>query len=174
MTIVDPNARFEQQTTGTVKWYDVRKGIGFIRPDDCGPDILLHANVLANSGQNSIVSGACVTFETYQTERGLAVSEIIQINSIPQVEASNEGRYALTSEADEFLPGRVGWFDDDRGIGFATVFGSNDQYFLHRRILEQAGVTTLFEGEGIAVRIGENAIGKQVAEMKVWSDVSTH
>ena len=39
---------------GSVKWFDPVKGFGFVVADTGGPDILLHANVLRNFGQNSI------------------------------------------------------------------------------------------------------------------------
>ena len=35
---------------GTVKWYNARKGYGFITPDDNGDDVFVHATALKNSG----------------------------------------------------------------------------------------------------------------------------
>ena len=40
-----------------VKWFDPKKGFGFLIPDQGGPDILLHANVLRNAGRGSIADG---------------------------------------------------------------------------------------------------------------------
>ena len=35
---------------GTVKWYNARKGYGFITPDDNSDDVFVHATALKNSG----------------------------------------------------------------------------------------------------------------------------
>ena len=40
-----------------VKWFDPKKGFGFLIPESGGPDVLLHANVLRNAGRGSIADG---------------------------------------------------------------------------------------------------------------------
>ena len=56
---------------GSVKWFDPVKGFGFVVADTGGPDILLHANVLRNFGQNSIADGARIELSAQITERGV-------------------------------------------------------------------------------------------------------
>ena len=48
---------------GQVKWFDAVKGFGFVVSDAGGPDILLHANVLRNFGQNSVADGEVHTWD---------------------------------------------------------------------------------------------------------------
>ena len=36
--------------TGSIKWFDVAKGFGFVVPDGGGPDILLHVTCLQRDG----------------------------------------------------------------------------------------------------------------------------
>ena len=31
--------------TGTLKWFDVNRGFGFLIPDEAGPDVFVHANL---------------------------------------------------------------------------------------------------------------------------------
>ena len=51
-----------QEITGTVKWFNVAKGYGFVaRPDK--PDALLHANCLVQSGFSAVSDGAKITCE---------------------------------------------------------------------------------------------------------------
>ena len=49
-----------QLVKGQIKWFDPAKGVGFLADTGGGPDALLHANVLRNFGQSSVVEGALV------------------------------------------------------------------------------------------------------------------
>lgn len=55
--------------TGKVKWFDPRKGFGFIIPDEKGTDIFVHQSGLAD-GIDSLEEGQAVEFETESTPRG--------------------------------------------------------------------------------------------------------
>ena len=51
--------------------------------------------------------------------------------------------------------GKIKWFNPTKGYGFIEQEGSKD-VFLHVSALEQAGISTLKEGEEIEFEIGEN------------------
>jgi len=55
--------------TGTVEWFDVRKGYGFIKPDDDGLDLLVDICALERAGMASLNRGERVTFEFVYNER---------------------------------------------------------------------------------------------------------
>ena len=55
---------------GTVKWYNARKGYGFITPDDNSDDVFVHATSLKDCGLKKLYTGSEVTFETDQDEKG--------------------------------------------------------------------------------------------------------
>lgn len=42
---------------GTVKWFDVRKGFGFIAPDDGGSDAFVHISAVGRSGLGHLREG---------------------------------------------------------------------------------------------------------------------
>ena len=47
---------------GTVKFFDGKRGYGFIQPTDGGPDVFVHVTDLAGSG-TILSEGQAVTFE---------------------------------------------------------------------------------------------------------------
>lgn len=54
---------------GTVKWYDAKKGYGFIIPDDKPKDVFVHVTQLEKIGMKRLTDGQRIGFETY-TDRG--------------------------------------------------------------------------------------------------------
>ena len=61
---------------GTVKWYNARKGYGFITPADNSEDVFVHATALKNSGLKKLYTGSEVTYETDQDEKGRRAKSI--------------------------------------------------------------------------------------------------
>ena len=58
--------------TGTVKWFNDRKGFGFITPDEAGrPDLFVHYSGIAGSGFRTLEEGARVEFEVREGRKGL-------------------------------------------------------------------------------------------------------
>ena len=55
--------------TGKVKWYNPRKGYGFVAPDDGGKDAFIHVSALEKAGITELNEGDAVTFEL-ATEKG--------------------------------------------------------------------------------------------------------
>jgi cold shock protein len=50
-------------TTGTVKWFNVQKGFGFIAPDNGGNDAFVHISAVERSGLGDLREGQKVGFE---------------------------------------------------------------------------------------------------------------
>ena len=64
--------------TGTVKWFNVTKGYGFISPDDGDKDVFVHISELEKSGINQLDDGQKVSFEI-TTNRGKEAAANIQL-----------------------------------------------------------------------------------------------
>jgi CspA family cold shock protein len=55
---------------GTVKWYDQKKGFGFIGVDDGGRDVFVHVSVLERAGVRTLAEGEKVLVTTRDGEKG--------------------------------------------------------------------------------------------------------
>jgi len=49
--------------TGTVKWFDKKKGFGFIEPSDGGKDVFLHITALEQAGIKQVSEGQKLSYE---------------------------------------------------------------------------------------------------------------
>lgn len=73
--------------------------------------------------------------------------------------------------AAKFEPARVKWFDKAKGFGFANIFGSAEDVFLHIDVLRQSGLCDLQTGEALAMRVIVGDRGHLAAEVSSWDAV---
>ena len=62
-------------TKGTVKWFNDRKGYGFIEQED-GSDVFVHHSGIDASGFKSLDEGDQVTFDLEQGKKGPAAINV--------------------------------------------------------------------------------------------------
>jgi CspA family cold shock protein len=158
-----------QTVQGRVKWFDPVKGFGFVVADTGGADILLHANVLRNFGQNSVADGAGITVGVQMTPRGAQAVEVLAIEP-PAVTAAAGAEPSFAPEvlALPLEPARVKWFDKGKGFGFANVFGRTEDVFVHVEVLRASGFADLLAGEAICLRVVEGKRGRMAAQVVSW------
>jgi cold shock protein len=56
--------------TGTVKFFNAAKGFGFIKPEQGGNDVFVHATALERAGIRALNEGDRVTFVLEDDRRG--------------------------------------------------------------------------------------------------------
>ena len=61
---------------GTVKWFNSRKGYGFIA-DDQGRDIFVHYASISSDGYKTLNEGDAVNFEIVEGDKGLRAENVM-------------------------------------------------------------------------------------------------
>ncbi|MEN6425769.1 MAG: cold-shock protein [Phycisphaerales bacterium] len=61
---------------GTVKWFNPRKGYGFIGTDD-GRDVFVHYSSIAGDGFKTLDEGDAVLFDIAEGEKGLRATNVV-------------------------------------------------------------------------------------------------
>jgi CspA family cold shock protein len=63
-------------TIGTVKFFNISKGFGFIAPDDGGKDVFVHATAVEGAGLRSLDEGQKVSFDIVPDARGAKATNL--------------------------------------------------------------------------------------------------
>ena len=61
---------------GRVKWFNEKKGFGFISRDD-GNDVFVHFSAIKRDGFKSLIEGDEVEFEVTQGPKGLQATNVV-------------------------------------------------------------------------------------------------
>ena len=64
---------------GVVRWFDVRRGYGFIIPDEGDPDVFLHRRIVRAAGLRRLEPGQVVEYEAQETPQGRKATRIVLV-----------------------------------------------------------------------------------------------
>ena len=65
---------------GKVKWFDGKKGFGFIEQED-GNDVFVHYSNISGSGFKTLEDGDAVEFDVVEGEKGLQARNVVRMSS---------------------------------------------------------------------------------------------
>lgn len=65
-----------QTKTGTVKWFNVEKGFGFIACEGFDKDVFVHHSDIMMEGYRSLAEGQLVEFEYETSDKGFKASKV--------------------------------------------------------------------------------------------------
>ena len=82
---------------GTVKWFNPRKGYGFIATTD-GQDIFVHYSCISGDGYKSLAEGDPVTFDVVEGDKGLRAENVIAVAASESKEASESTEESESEE----------------------------------------------------------------------------
>jgi CspA family cold shock protein len=67
-------------SVGKVKWFNSKKGYGFIKLNDGDQDIFVHYSSIKGDGFKSLVEGEEVQFELAEGPKGLQAQNVLRVN----------------------------------------------------------------------------------------------
>ncbi len=65
---------------GTVKWFNVTKGYGFITPDNGSKDVFVHISAVKNAGLEKLDEGDQVSFDEARNNGKVSAGNIKKLN----------------------------------------------------------------------------------------------
>ena len=65
---------------GKVKWFNPRKGYGFIATED-GRDIFVHYASISGNGYKTLAEGDSVSFNIVEGEKGLRAEDVVSLSA---------------------------------------------------------------------------------------------
>lgn len=81
--------------TGKVKWFNSKKGYGFIEPEDGSNDVFVHYSGI-KGGDNDfkiIYEGDRVTYEVTEGQKGPQAIDVVVIEEGPRKKFNRRGSY---------------------------------------------------------------------------------
>ncbi len=146
-------------TKATVKWFNPKKGFGFVSPEDGSPDAFLHISVVERAGYAVLPDGTEIDCLLGLGQKG---SQVEEINSVEMAAAAAGG-------GDDAIDGTVKWFNPTKGFGFVQLDDGGKDVFIHVSVLQRAGVMELLEGQRVRVTTSQGQKGPQAETLEFLS-----
>jgi CspA family cold shock protein len=145
---------------GIVRWFSERLGYGFVDVEN--KEVFIHRSTLTQFGATRLLSDDRVLVTIESSARGLIVDTLLGIERMP----IDERLIASHPEADEH-PAYVKFFNEIRGYGFIEVEGYDQDIFVHSRVIEQNGLSTIYDNQRLLVTVELGEKGYQIKTIRL-------
>ena len=136
-----------QRHTGTVKWFNDRKGYGFIA--EGSSTIFVHYTAIQGEGFRTLEAGQQVEFSVVDGRKGPQAVNVVVIDE------DDSQRHT----------GTVKWFNARKGYGFITE--GSFTIFVHYTAIQGEGLRTLEAGQQVEFSVADGRKGPQAINVVV-------
>ena len=150
------------QTEAIVKWFNRTKGFGFVAPADGSADAFLHMSALARAGLQEAAEGTKLLVQISEGAKGRQVVQIVQVLGMAEVMPVSSGRQPPAGPEAE-MDGTVKWFKPDKGFGFVMPDDKDKDVFVHKSVVQRAGLLQLESGQRVKMRVQTSSKGREAS-----------
>ncbi|MDX1923480.1 MAG: cold shock domain-containing protein [Alphaproteobacteria bacterium] len=183
------------QADGIVKWFNGSKGFGFVAINNNSSDAFLHISVVTRAGLQSLAENTRLRCMVVPSQRGMQVTHILEVMGVdpnaPQPAAGggqrrerndfdardnrgDSGRSDFSSGFDRQpigpeveVTGSIKWYKTDKGFGFAMPEDGTKDVFIHRSVLERAGLNNIDPGRKIRMMVTTSQKGREASKIEL-------
>lgn len=156
------------QTEAVVKWFNLTKGFGFVAPVDGSSDAFMHSSVVSRAGLREIAEGTKLMVQITDGPKGRQVASIMQVLGMSDIPVSSppSGRGAPIGPETE-MTGTVKWFKPDKGFGFVTPDDGDRDIFVHRSVIQRAGLQHIDTGQKVRMMVQTASKGREATTIEI-------
>ncbi|NQY82835.1 MAG: cold shock domain-containing protein [Alphaproteobacteria bacterium] len=122
--------------TTRLKWFEPRKGFGFVNDEQSNTDAFLHFSVLKQAGYETLRPGTTIVCTFADGPKGQQVAAIVSVDeSTATNEVSSRDDNGHSSVNEDLVEAEVKFYNTSKGFGFATVASLSKDVFLPGKLI---------------------------------------
>lgn len=150
-TALKPRPRETFEAQARVKFYNSRKGFGFVQLDS-GEDAYLGIRAVGERGAQAFRPDIAVKVRCARTQRGIVVDEVLDITD--------------PSRNPVEVTGTVKFFNETKGYGFVAPNDGGNEVFVHLSAVLRSGMDTLRQGAAVAMDVVLSPRGREARSVR--------
>ena len=155
------NGDDQDRYQGKVKWFSEKRGYGFIQIDD--EEVFIHRSTLLAFGIAKLQNEDIVNVALIDSERGRIVETLFGVERPPI-----PPELMADTPAEGEVIADVKFFNNHKGYGFIVADEVDEDIFIHFRVSEKNGFSTLEQGQRLLVGLEDGERGKQVTTFRIY------